>query len=149
MRIIVETFWTPSLQQGRIRNPDPDAPFEAVQPAQAGRSEAGTNERSPERLLLAAISSSYAITLSRILSAALLPQSLIDVQAEGVLLADEEGPRLTRVTVSPVLHGADCSRPDRYTRAATAARDLSPIGRYVRGNVAYLVGPVAILGAAA
>ncbi|MGH7086212.1 MAG: OsmC family protein [Acetobacteraceae bacterium] len=144
MRIIVETLWTPSLQQGRIRNPDRDAPFEVLQAAQAGK-----NERSPERLLLAAISSSYAITLSRILSAALLPQSLIDVQAEGVLLADEAGPRLTRVTVSPVLHGADCSRPERYTRAAIAARDESPIGRYVRGNVAYLVGPVAILGAAA
>lgn len=144
LRITVDTQWTPSQQQGRIRSADRDAPYEALRTAQGGK-----NDKSPERLLLAAISSCYSITLSRILSAALLPQSLIDVHAEGILLADADGPRLARITVSPVLHGADCSRLERYSRAAIAARDECPIGRYVRGNIPYLVGPVAILGAAA
>ncbi|MGH7119236.1 MAG: OsmC family protein [Acetobacteraceae bacterium] len=144
LRITVDTEWTPSQQQGRIRNSDRDASYEALRATQDGK-----NDRSPERLLLAAISTCYSITLSAILAAARLPQSLIDVHAEAVVLADAGGTHLTRITVSPVLHGADCSRPERYTRAAIAARDACAIGRCVRGNIAYLVGPVAILGAAA
>lgn len=144
LHITVDTEWTPSQQQGRIRSPDRDASYEALRATQDGK-----NDRSPERLLLAAISACYSITLSAILAAARLPQSLIDVHAEAVVLADADGTRLTRIIVSPVLHGADCSRPERYTRAAIAARDECAIGRCVRGNIAYLVGPVAILGAAA
>ena len=108
--------------------------------------ENGYVDTTPARLLIVAISACYGITLSRVLSAASLPQTRIEVHGQGVVSEDPQGMRVVHVVVSPALHGADCSQPAAYTKAAITARDECPIGRAIRGNVAYIVGPVTVLG---
>ena len=98
----------------------------------------------PEALLIAALSSCYSITLSNLLQAARLPQKQISVHAEGVIASDRGRVRFARVTMIPTIHGADDVRRDDYQKAAIAARDDCLIGRSIRGNVAYVVGDVAL-----
>jgi organic hydroperoxide reductase OsmC/OhrA len=95
-------------------------------------------------LLIAAISSCYSITLSDHLQADCLPQTHISVHADGVIIEELGRVRFARVTVNPTIRGADARRRDAYQRAALAARDDCLIGRSIRGNVAYVVGDVAL-----
>jgi organic hydroperoxide reductase OsmC/OhrA len=52
------------------------------------------------------------------------------------------------VKVNPTIRGADLLRRGAYEKAAIIARDDCPIGRSIRGNVAYTVGDVVLLRSA-
>lgn len=106
---------------------------------------ASGNGPSAETLLLAAISTSYTVTLSHVLRASSLPRTRLSVEADGVIGSCHGRPQFTRVKVSPTIRGADVLRRDAYEKAALAARDDCPIGRSIRGNVAYIVGDVALV----
>ncbi len=110
-----------------------------------GSADAGRNGPSPETLLMAAISTSYSITLSSVLREACLPRSRVSVRADGVTVGSHGRPKFTRVRVSPTIRGADVLRRGAYEKAATVARDDCPIGCSIRGNVAYIVGDVVLL----
>ncbi len=103
------------------------------------------NDPKPEMLLIAAISSSYGIALSNSLRAARLPLTRVSIRADGVVASTVGRTQFTRVTVLPTIRGADVLQRDAYERAATAARDDCLVGRSIRGNVAYVVGEVALL----
>ncbi len=98
----------------------------------------------PETLLIAAISSSYSIALSNVLRAASLPQTGLSVCASGTIGNNCGKTCFTHVTVSPTIEGADLLRRHAYESAARAARNECLVGRSVRGNVAYVVGQVAL-----
>lgn len=98
------------------------------------------------KLLVAAIASSFGSALAEMLRAAGLPYSLLDVHAEGLLASGVCAPTFTTITVSPSMRGADASRRQAYEQAATSARNHCNIGRSIRGNVAYVVGAVCLIG---
>lgn len=135
----VDLEWCSSDNAGSIVMPAGNVPYSALGWTQDGI--AGPN---PEVLLIAAISSCYSITLANLLQAAALPQKHISVHAEGVIVCDLGRAQFTRVTVNPTIRGADALRRDAYQKAAIAARDDCLVGRSIRGNVAYVVGDVAL-----
>jgi organic hydroperoxide reductase OsmC/OhrA len=110
-----------------------------------GPTHAGGKGPSAEALLLAAISTSYTVTLSHVLRASSLPRTRVSVKADGVIASCRGRLQFTRVKVSPTIGGADVLRRQAYEKAAVAARDGCPIGRSIRGNVAYVVGDVALV----
>lgn len=134
----VDLEWCSSSNAGSIVTPAGNVPYSASRWTQGGE---GPN---PEVLLIAAISSCYSITLANVLQAAGLPQSRISVHADGVIVSDRGRVQFARVTISPTIRGADTLRQDAYQRAAITARDDCLIGRSIRGNVAYVIGDVAL-----
>jgi organic hydroperoxide reductase OsmC/OhrA len=136
----IDLEWHSSDNAGRITTPTGDLPYSGL-----GQTDCGSNGPCPEDLLIAAISSSYSIILSNALRTASLPQSSISVRAEGVIASEFGRTQFTRVTVSPVIRGADLLRRDEYEKTAVAARDSCLVGRSIRGNVAYVVGDVVLL----
>lgn len=98
----------------------------------------------PERMLIAAISPCSGMTLSRVLAAAGLPCTSIDVHADGVAEASSEKLSLLRVIVSPTLHGADCMRSDAYRKASVTARDDCAVESF--GPRQYCLPPGAGIG---
>lgn len=108
-----------------------------------GETESGT---SSGKLLVAAIASSFGFALATILRATGLPCSLLDVHTEGLLESDACAARITTITVSPTVRGADASRREAYEQAAVSARNHCNIGRSIRGNVAYVIGAVCLIG---
>lgn len=134
----IDLEWCSSENAWRIAMPAGNVPYSALVWNQGGL---GPN---PEVMLIAAISSSYSIALANFLEAAGLPQNRISVHADGVIISDCGRVQFTRVTVSPTISGADVFRREAYQRAAIAARDDCLIGRSIRGNVAYVVGDVAL-----
>jgi organic hydroperoxide reductase OsmC/OhrA len=121
------------------------APAEAIACFAPGPAHARGKRPSAETLLLAAISTSYTVTLSHVLRASGLPGTRVSVKADGVVASCHGRPQFTCVKVSPTVCGADALRREAYGKAAVAARDDCPIGRSVRGNVAYVVGDVALV----
>ena len=99
---------------------------------------------SPEDLFVAAAASSYSVTLAEVLRAAGLPQSCLAIRAEGLVA---ERPWRGEIHDR---HGAPDDprcRPratQAYEKAAIAARNHCFIGRSIRGNIAYVVGDVAL-----
>ena len=134
----IDLEWCSSENAGSIAMPAGNVPYSALVWTQ------GAVAPNPEALLIAAISSCYSITLANYLEAAGLPQNRISVHADGVIVSDLGRMQFTRVTVSPTIRGADALRGDAYQKAAIAARDDCLIGRSIRGNVAYVVGDVAL-----
>lgn len=134
----IDLEWCSSDTAGSIVTPAGKVPYSIF-----CRTEGGDGP-SPEVLLLAAISSSYCITLADVLQDASLPQTRISVHADGVIVMDFGEMHLARVRVNPAIWGADDCRRDAYERAAIAARDGCMIGRSIRGNVAYVVGDVSL-----
>ena len=98
------------------------------------------------KLLVAAIGSSFGFALVEMLRATGLPYSILDVHAEGLVAGDVCTATFTRITVSPTVHGADALRRQAYEQAATSARNHCRIGRSIRGNVAYVVSAVCLIG---
>jgi len=111
-----------------------------------GATDSSSGAPTPETLLMAAISSSYSIALSKVLCAACLPQTRVSVHGRGTIGSNCGKTQFTRVVLSPTIRGADLQRRDAYENAATAARDDCLVGRSVRGNVAYVVGEVVLSG---
>ena len=101
---------------------------------------------SPEDLFVAAAASSYSVTLAEMLRAVGLPQSSLSIRAEGLVASDAAAERFTTVIVWPTIQGADVARRDAYGKAAIAARNNCFIGRSIRGNIAYVVGEVCLVG---
>jgi peroxiredoxin-like protein len=101
---------------------------------------------SPEDLFVAAAASSYSVTLAEMLRAVGLPQSSLAVHAEGLVASDAGAERFTTITVRPSIQGADPAQRQGYEKAAIAARNNCFIGRSVRGNIAYVVGWVSLVG---
>lgn len=108
-----------------------------------GETEGGA---SSGKLLVAAIASSFGSTLAEMLRATGLPYSILDVHAEGLVASDVCAATLTTITVSPIIRGADALRRRAYEQAATSARNHCKIGWSIRGNVAYVVGAVCLIG---
>jgi len=106
----------------------------------------GATRPGPEALLVAAIASSYGITLANLLDAAALPRGRVAVRAAGTIASDHGKAQFTRVLVTPTIRGADLPRQEDYRRAANTARDECVIGRSVRGDVAFVVGDVSLFG---
>jgi uncharacterized OsmC-like protein len=104
---------------------------------------AAADQPSPEDLLLAAVTSSYALTLSLGLRAADLPHTSIRVQADAIIDGDPPNTRFTRVNLTPEITGADPAHRADYETAATAARN-DVVGRSVRGGIAYVIGKVVL-----
>jgi peroxiredoxin-like protein len=83
---------------------------------------------SPEDLFVAAAASSYSVTLAEMLRAAGLPQSCLEIHAEGLVASDPGAVKFTTVTVRPTIHGADAGQHQAYEKAAIATR-VSLAGR--------------------
>jgi peroxiredoxin-like protein len=101
---------------------------------------------SPEDLFVAAAASSYSVTFAEMLRAVGLPQSSLAIHAEGLVTSDAGAERFTTVTVRPTIQGADTARRQAYEKAAIAARNNCFIGRSIRGNIAYVVGGLSLVG---
>ena len=101
---------------------------------------------SPEDLFVAATASSYCVTLAEMLRAIGLPQTSLAIHAEGLVTSDAGSERFTTVTVRPTIQGADIAQRQAYEKAAIAARNNCFIGRSIRGNIAYVVGGVSLVG---
>ena len=101
---------------------------------------------SPEDLFVAAAASSYSVTFAEMLRAVGLPQSSLAIHAEGLVTSDAGAERSTTVTVRPTIQGADIARRQAYEKAAIAARNNCFIGRSIRGNIAYVVGGLSLVG---
>ena len=101
---------------------------------------------SPEDFFVAAAASSYSVTLAETLRAIGLPQTSLTIHAEGLVTSDAGSERFTTVTVRPTIQGADIAQRQAYEKAAIAARNNCFIGRSIRGNIAYVVGGVSLVG---
>jgi peroxiredoxin-like protein len=101
---------------------------------------------SPEDLFVAAAASSYSVTLAEMLRAVGLPQTSLAIHAEGRVGSCAGAKRFTTVIVRPTIQGADTAQRQAYEKAAIAARNNCFIGRSIRGNVAYVVGDVSLVG---
>ena len=101
---------------------------------------------SPEDFFAAAAASSYSVTLAETLRAIGLPQTSLTIHAEGLVTSDAGSERFTTVTVQPTIQGADIAQRQAYEKAAIAARNNCFIGRSIRGNIAYVVGGVSLVG---
>jgi peroxiredoxin-like protein len=101
---------------------------------------------SPEDLFVASAASSYSVTLAEMLRAVGLPQSSLAIRAEGLVTSDAGAERFTTITVRPTIHGADAAQHQAYEKAVVAARNHCFIGRSVRGNIAYVVGELCLVG---
>jgi len=101
---------------------------------------------SPEDLFVAAAACSYSVTLAEILRAVGLPQTSLAIHAEGLVDDGIGAKRFTTLTVRPTIQGADTAQRQAYNKAAIAARNNCFIGRSIRGNIAYVVGEVSLLG---
>ena len=101
---------------------------------------------SPEDLFVAAAASSYSVTFAEMLRALGLPQSSLAVHAAGLVTSDAGAERFTTVTLWPSIEGADSAQRQGYEKAAIAARNNCFIGRSIRGNIAYVVGGVSLVG---
>ena len=101
---------------------------------------------SPEDFFVAAAASSYSVTLAETLRAIGLPQTSLAIHAEGLVTSDAGSERFTTVTVRPTIQGADIGQRQAYEKAAIAARNNCFIGRSIRGNIAYVVGGVLLVG---
>ncbi len=135
----IDLEWHSTDNVGSITTPTGNLPY-----ARLGETDRRREAPGPETLLIAAISSCYSIILSDTLRAASLPQSGIAVRAEGVIASERGRTQFARVTVNPIIRGADTLRRNAYEKAAVAARDECLIGRSIRGNVAYVVGDVVL-----
>lgn len=135
----IDLEWNSADNAGWIKTPTGNLPFSGL-----GPSNFGDNRQGPEVLLIAAISSCYSIVLSNVLQTASLPQTHVSVRADGVVASERGKDQFVRVTVNPVIRGADVRRRDDYEKAAIVARDGCLIGRSIRGNVAYIVGDVVL-----
>jgi peroxiredoxin-like protein len=101
---------------------------------------------SPEDFFVAAAASSYSVTLAEMLRAIGLPQTSLAIHAEGLVTSNAGSERFTTVTVRPTVQGADITQRQAYEKAAIAARNYCFIGRSIRGNIAYVVGGVSLVG---
>jgi organic hydroperoxide reductase OsmC/OhrA len=101
---------------------------------------------SPEALFVAAAASSFGATLAVMLRASGSPHSSLVIHAEGLVASDLCAAKFTTITVHPTIHGADALRRRAYEQAATSARNHCLIGRSIRGNVAFVVGVVCLIG---
>jgi len=120
-----------------------DARIRVSEPRVMGGTGAGM---SPEDFFVAAAASSYSVTLSEMLRAVGLPQSSLTIRAEGLVTSDAGAERFTMITVRPTIHGANPGQHQAYEKAAIAARNHCFIGRSVRGNIAYVVGELCLVG---
>jgi organic hydroperoxide reductase OsmC/OhrA len=134
LHVTATAEWDGSQSAGTVGS-TPFAPFRPLGSA--------ADQPSPEDLLLAAITSSYALTLSLGLRAAELPHMRIRVQADAIIDGDPPNTRFTRVTLAPEITRADPARREDYETAATAARN-DVVGRSVRGGIAYVIGHVVL-----
>lgn len=115
----------------------------APTPQSIGETEGGT---SSGKLLVAAIAFSFGSALADTLRTSGLPYSVLDVHAEGLVDSEIYPATFTTITVSPTIRGANALRRQAYEQAATSARNHCNIGRSIRGNVAYVVGAVCLIG---
>jgi len=139
----IDLEWHVADNTGTIASTAGELPYSDL-----GVTAAGQTGPSPASLLLAAIASCYSITLASLLRAACLPCTRVAVHGDGIIGNDQGKARFTRVLVQPTIRGADAPRRDDYKKAANAARDECLIGRSIRGNVAFVVGEVALLSSA-
>jgi peroxiredoxin-like protein len=101
---------------------------------------------SPADFFVAAAASSYSVTLAETLRAIGLPQTSLAIRAEGLVTSNAGSERFTTITVRPTIQGADIAQRQAYEKAAIAARNNCFIGRSIRGNIAYVVGGVSLVG---
>jgi peroxiredoxin-like protein len=101
---------------------------------------------SPEDFFVAAAAASYSVTLAEMLRAIGLPQTSLAIHAEGLVTSNAGSERFTTVTVQPTIQGADIAQRQAYEKAAIAARNNCFIGRSIRGNIAYVVGGISLVG---
>lgn len=100
----------------------------------------GTN---PEELLVSAVAACYSLTFAGVLQARRLPATGIETDAEGTVIRDK-GLRFDRISVSPVIHGADRNRDAEYKSAAEIARERCFIGSTVKKSLDYVLGSVTL-----
>jgi organic hydroperoxide reductase OsmC/OhrA len=103
-------------------------------------------EMGPEALFVAAAASSFGATLADMLQARGLPHSSLAIHAEGSVTRDLCGVNFTTITVHPTIYGADALRCRAYEQGVTSARNHCLIGRSIRGNVAFVVAVVCLIG---
>lgn len=142
LRFGVNLVWRSDQRAGEITVGEARTPVS--EPRVMGGTGAGM---SPEDLFVAAAASSYSVTLADMLRATGLPQSSLAIHAEGLVASDPGAVKFTSVTVHPTIHGADAAQRQAYEKAAIAARNHCFIGRSIRGNIAYIVGEVALVEA--
>ena len=134
LHVTATAEWNGSQNAGAVG----ELPFASFRPLGSA-----ADQPSPEYLLLAAITSSYALTLSLGLRATGLAHMRVRVQADAVIDGDPPNTRFTRVNLMPDITGADLGRRGDYETAATAARN-DVVGRSVRGGIAYVIGKVVL-----
>ncbi len=97
---------------------------------------------SPEELLASAVATCYTGTLSSLLSRDGLPWERVQVKMHETVVGQPT--RIARLLATPNILGGDPGRMEEYQRTAELARDHCFIGRHLRSEVAYEVGPVTV-----
>jgi len=97
---------------------------------------------SPEELLASAVATCYTGTLGSLLSRDGLPWERLQVKMHETVVGQPT--RIARLLAAPNILGGDPGRMEEYQRTAELARDHCFIGRSLRSDVAYEVGPVTI-----
>ncbi|MHB1501961.1 MAG: DUF2249 domain-containing protein, partial [Candidatus Dormibacteria bacterium] len=102
---------------------------------------------SPEELLASAVATCYTGTLGSLLSQDGLPWERLQVSMHETVVGQPA--RISRLVAIPKVLGGDPKRTQEYQRTAELARARCFIGRHLRSDVAYEVGPVSVEPAAA
>ena len=97
---------------------------------------------SPEELLASAVATCYTGTFSSLLSRDGLPWERVQVKMRETVAGQPS--RISRLLATPNVLGGDPGRTEEYQRTAELARERCFIGRHLRGDVAYEVGPVTV-----
>jgi peroxiredoxin-like protein len=110
-------------------------------PEDMGGKGKGTN---PEELLLSAVAGCFTLTLAIVLRIQKLPYTDLQVGAEGLVTGVPRDLKYQRVTVSPIIAGADAARRGDYLAAVEKAHERCFIGQALKGNVEYVVGEMTL-----
>jgi peroxiredoxin-like protein len=137
----IELAWWGAGREGIGAIQGDDLTFEFSGPESMGGRGSGSN---PEELLVCAVSSCYAATLSAVLVRAELPVAWLSVSATGTVTGFPGHARMARIVVSPLVLGGDSSRDAEYEVAAGLAHDRCLIGHALASEVTYEVASVRV-----
>ena len=97
---------------------------------------------SPEELLASAVATCYTATFSSLLSQDGLPWEQVQVKMQENVSGQPT--RVSRLLATSNVLGGDPGRTEEYQRTAELARERCFIGRHLRSDVSYQVGPVTV-----
>lgn len=101
----------------------------------------------PATLIARAVGASHAEAFGAILDERQLPWRYLEIETEAACTHASALGLLDSVAVFPAVAGGDPGLHSEYAAAALQARDRGLVGHVIRGNVAYKVAAVTVIGA--